>query len=104
MRWYRIVCMLLLVVAWTGPSPSAGAQQGLTPVAGGGEGRYEPAAAVELQGALDRLTGELDAVPMDPTPDQVRAATFRRRILELRLLMDLNSFAYDRPKMNAIRA
>lgn len=103
MRWYRIACTLLLVVILTGPTPAVHAQQGLTPVEGGGEGRYEPAAAVELQGALGRLTGELDAVPMDATPDQVRAATFRRRILELRLLMDLNSFAYDRPKMNTMR-
>jgi len=96
--------MLLLVLTLTGPATSVRAQQGLTPVEGGGEGRYEQAAATELQGALDRLTGELDAIPMDATPDQVRAATFRRRILELRLLMDFNSFAYERPKMNAFRA
>jgi hypothetical protein len=85
-------------------STVAQAQQGLTPVNGGGEGRYVEAAPTELQGALDKLTAELDVVPLDATPDQVRAATFRRRILELRLLMDLNSFAYERPKMNAFRA
>src|SRR5689334_19030875 len=100
MRWYRVACTLLLVIGMAGPVTTANAQQGLTPVAGGGEGRYEPAAATELLGALDRLTGELNAIPLDASPTQVRTATFRRRILELRLLMDLNSFAYERPKMN----
>jgi len=84
-------------------APVAQAQQGLTPVTGGGEGRYVQAAPTEILGALDKLTAELDVVPMDATPDQVRAATFRRRILEMRLLLDLNSFAYDRPLMNTFR-
>src|SRR5207247_122811 len=94
----------VLVAILTGATTVAQAQQGLTPVTGGGEGRYVEAASTELQGALDKLTAELDLVPSDATPDQVRAATFRRRILELRLLMDLNSFAYERPKLNAFRA
>jgi hypothetical protein len=94
----------LLITAMIVPATAALAQQGLTPVAGGGEGRYVRAAPTELQGALDRLTGELDAIPLDATPEVVRAATFRRRILELRLLMDFNSFAYERPTMNVFRA
>jgi hypothetical protein len=99
---HRAVYAILLafVLIWPGETH---AQQGLTPVAGGGEGAYADAAATQLQGALDRLTGELDAAPTQPTPEEVRAATFRRRILELRLLMDLNSFAYERPKLQSYR-
>src|SRR5262245_18248954 len=104
MRWQRVVCAALLVVVMAVPATAVRAQQGLTPVTGEGVGRYVEAAPTQLAGALDKLTAELDVVPMDPTPEQVRAATFRRRILELRLLMDLNSFAYDRPKMNELRA
>ena len=103
MRWYRGACVLLLGAAMAAVAPVAQAQQGLTPVTGGGEGRYVQAAPTEILGALDKLTAELDAVPMDATPEQVRAATFRRRILEMRLLLDLNSFAYNRPLMNTFR-
>jgi hypothetical protein len=104
MAWHRVACALLLVAALVAIPQTVLAQQGLTPVTGGGLGRYVGAAPTELQGALDKLTAELDAVPLDATPEQIRAATFRRRILELRLLMDLNSFAYERPKLNEFRA
>jgi len=103
MAWHRGASVLLLVVVMAATPAAVQAQQGLTPVSGGGEGRYTEAAPTEILGALDKLTAELDAVPMDATPDQVRAATFRRRILEMRLLLDLNSFAYERPLMNTFR-
>jgi hypothetical protein len=46
---------------------------------------------------------ELDASPMDASPRQVKDASFRRRLLELRLLMDFNAFAYDKDKLKVYR-
>jgi hypothetical protein len=99
----RVMCAVVMTVLLVWPEAAAHAQQGLTPVAGGGAGTYAPAAAIQVLGALDRLFGELDAAPGQPTPDEVRAATFRRRILELRLLIDLDTFAYERPKLQSYR-
>src|SRR4051794_155599 len=92
--------VLLLTVLTASPAPAAHAQAAPspkdTPIAvGEGAGTYTQAAAPSLTGAFDRVIGELDAAPAGPTPKQVKDLSFRRRFLELRLLMDLNAFAYD---------
>ena len=68
-----------------------------TPASVVGEGLdpYTQAAPRQLLGQLARVVGELDALPPRPTPQEVKDATVRRRMLELRLLMDFNAFAYD---------
>src|SRR5436190_9754112 len=99
-------CMLafMLVTALVTGWPATAAYAVTTvPVVGNGDGRYADAAPVELTGAFDRFIGELDASPAQPTPQQVKDLTFRRRILELRLLMDLNALAYDPIRMKGYR-
>lgn len=56
---------------------------------------YGAAAAPLLLAALERATQELATFPTQPTPSDVKSLTFRRRLLELRLLMDFGAFAYD---------
>src|SRR5215213_2228704 len=100
--WMLVVAALL--VAWPPVGASAQATPRETPfVAGDGAGLYTQAAAPSLVGAMDRALGDMDATPGDATPRQVRDAAFRRRLLELRLLMDLNSYAYDRDRMRPYR-
>src|SRR5215207_5231541 len=99
--WLLVV---LLLVSW----PAAGVQaqanpKDTSPVVGGGAGTYLQAAAPSVVGAFDRAIGEIDAAPFDATPKQVKDLSFRRRLLELRLLMDFNSFAYDRGDMRVYR-
>jgi hypothetical protein len=96
--------MLVLLTAW--PTTSAFAQakpKDTSPVVGGGTGLYTQAAAPSVLGAFDRAMSELDAAPMDASPRQVKDASFRRRLLELRLLMDFNAFAYDKDKLKVYR-
>src|SRR4051812_16549188 len=96
--------LVMLLVTW----PAAGARaQGrpndTSPIVGGGAGLYLQAAAPSVVGAFDRAIGELDAAPANASPKEVSDLSFRRRILELRLLMDFNSFAYDRSDMRIYR-
>ena len=64
---------------------------------------YVQAAAPSLIGAFDRAVSEIDAAGADWTPKQVKDASFRRRLLELRLLMDTNAFAYNRDLLKQYR-
>jgi hypothetical protein len=64
---------------------------------------YGAVAAPTLLAALDRAQQELDTFPGQPTPGEVKALTFRRRLLELRLLMDFSAFAYDPVLLGAFR-
>src|SRR3954469_23636166 len=100
--WLLIVMMVL--VAW--PPTGAWAQakpKDTGPVVGEGNGSYTEAARASTVGALDRVVDELNPVPMDVTPQQVKDASWRRRILELRLQMDFNAFAYDKDKLKGLR-
>jgi len=102
---------LLLVVLTALPTPITSAQDAPaapspkdTPIAvGEGAGLYVQAAAPSATGAFDRAMSELDAAGTDVTPKQVKDASFRRRILELRLLMDANAFAYDKDRLKGYR-
>ncbi len=60
-----------------------------------GSGSYLATAGPALTGAFDRAMQELDGFPEQTTPDAVKDSTFRRRLLELRILMDLEAYAYD---------
>jgi hypothetical protein len=101
-------CTMALVLALLTVWPPAAALAQANPkdtsfVVGEGAGSYVQAAVPALTGAVDRLASELDAFPGDATPKQAKDASWRRRILELRLLMDLNAFAYDKDKMKSYR-
>jgi hypothetical protein len=56
-----------------------------------------------LIGAFDQAMSELDAAPANPTPQELKDLTYRRRILELRLLMDTNDFMYNHDQMKVYR-
>lgn len=102
---------LLLVVLTALPTPAASAQDAPaapspkdTPIAvGEGAGMYVQAAAPSVTGAFDRAMSEMDSASGDWTPKQVKDASFRRRLLELRLLMDANAFAYDKDRLRGYR-
>jgi CHAD domain-containing protein len=65
---------------------------------------YVEAAPKCLLRALEHAFGELDALPSRPTPDYICDGTLlRRRLLELRLLMDFNAFAYDPDLLKVFR-
>lgn len=99
-----LLIALIVLAAW--PPAGAWAQgkpKDTSPVVGEGAGMYTQAAGVSTVGALDRLWGELEGIPGDVTPQQVKDASWRRRILELRLQMDFNAFAYDKDKMKGFR-
>jgi hypothetical protein len=60
-------------------------------------------AGAAVVGAFDRAMGELDGFSEGIRPDQAREASFRRRLLELRLLMDLYAYAYDPEPLSTYR-
>jgi len=96
--------LLVFVLAAASPATGVLAQDKETSfVAGGGQGRYAAAAPTQVAGAFDRAMAELDATSPEASPEEVKAASFRRRILELRLLMDLNALAYDGDRMKDYR-
>jgi len=64
---------------------------------------YSRQAAAALISQFDRTMGEIDGVPNAPTSAEVKDMTFRRRLLELRILMDTNSFIYNHDLMKANR-
>src|SRR5215212_4677209 len=97
-------CVLVFVLMAASPATGVLAQDKETSfVAGGGQGRYAAAAPAQLMGAFDRAMAELDATSAEASPEEVKAASFRRRILELRLLMDLDALAYDGNRMKGYR-
>jgi hypothetical protein len=106
-----ITCTLMTALLF-GPLVDTGHAQTSTdaPAAGPPDGivadqaaTYSTVAAPTLLSALDRAGQELDAFPGQPTPSEVKALTFRRRLLELRLLMDFGAFAYDPVLMGMFR-
>jgi hypothetical protein len=94
---------MVLLALVIGASPGLGfAQTSSTPRADrqttitvDGSGSYLASAGPALTGAFDRAMQELDAFPEQTSPDAVKDSTFRRRLLELRLLMDFEAYAYD---------
>ncbi len=58
---------------------------------------YTAAAPLQLKTYLKIVLTEVDALPDDPDPSQVKQSPLRKRLLDLRLIMDLNAYAY-RPR------
>ncbi len=56
--------------------------------------RYTAAAPVELMTYLNIVLSEVTALPNDPNPSQMKQSPLRKRLLDLRLIMDLNAYAY----------
>jgi hypothetical protein len=99
-----VLVVMALLAAWPPAGASAQGSPKDTPIAvGEGNGTYTQAARASLVGALDRAFADMEAFPADGTPRQVKDAGFRRRLLELRLLMDLNAYAYDRDQLQSYR-
>jgi hypothetical protein len=99
---------LLLAMLSVWAVPSANAQTAPNPkdppsLGNAVAGMYTQAARPTLAGAFDRAISELDAAPQDASPRAVKDLSFRRRLLELRLLMDVNAFAYDKDRMKSYR-
>ena len=103
----RVAAWLMVVVLLTAWSPNPAWAQAnpkeTGPVVGNGDGTYTQAAGVSLVGALDRASEAVNAFPGDGTPRQVKDSPFRRRLLELRLLMDFHAFAYDKDRLKIYR-
>lgn len=57
--------------------------------------RYTEAARNEVLQQFSYVVGEIDRFPGQPTPEQAKEANLRKRLLDLRLAMDFNAFAYD---------
>jgi hypothetical protein len=99
-----LLIAMMVVAGWPASAVWAQAKPKDTgPVVGNGDGTYVQAAGVSTVGALDRVVSELDGVPNNPSPQDVKDASWRRRILELRLQMDFNAFAYDKVKLKGYR-
>ena len=96
-----LVALLLTV----GPATGAFAQSTKdTPiVVGEGAGQYVQAAPPTVTGALERATTAIDGADLNASPKAVKDTSFRRRLLELRLVMDVNAFAYDKDKLKVYR-
>lgn len=94
---------LLLSVLVAGPAgptyaQGSGSQQPaipISPVTITATGSYADVSRSAVVGAFDQVMQELDAWPEQSSPTQVKDATFRRRLLELRMLMDYAAFSYD---------
>ena len=65
--------------------------------------RYTEAALSQLLTQYWVVLYETDALPQYPSPDQVKASQLRKRLLDLRLILDLNAFAYEPGKLEAYR-
>lgn len=66
-------------------------------------GAYVQVAGAAVVAAFDRAMGELDGFSEGIRAEQARDASFRRRLLELRLLMDLYAYAYDPEPLSTYR-
>lgn len=64
---------------------------------------YSQQVAGIILAQFDRTMGEIDAMSPNPSPTDVKNLTFRRRLLELRLLMDANTFMYSHNEFKPFR-
>jgi hypothetical protein len=107
---YLIVVALTIAVLIGAPAGPARAQGDgnapaipQSPVTITATGSYADVVGQALPAAFDRAMQELDAASDQITPTEVKDATFRRRLLELRLLMDYGAFAYDPSLLDTFR-
>jgi hypothetical protein len=108
---YVLIFALVLAVLVSGPvSPTLAQEPTRQPptvpaptVTIAGSGSYSEVVGPALVEAFDRAMQELDAAPEQISPTEVKNASFRRRLLELRLLMDYGAFAYDPALLDTFR-
>jgi hypothetical protein len=62
---------------------------------------YTQASTRQVLGQFDYVIGEVDRFPAAPSPEFVDKNNLRKRLLDLRLMMDFNAFAY--PQGSIIR-
>jgi hypothetical protein len=91
-----------------GPQQESSSKKNNNDNNGGGKQAPQPSVysrqvAGVMIGQFDRTMGEIDAAPANPSPTDVKNLTYRRRMLELRLLMDTNSFMYNHDQMKVYR-
>jgi hypothetical protein len=65
--------------------------------------RYSEGALPELLTHYWIVMSGVDSLPAYPTPQQAKETDVRKRILDLRLIMDLNAFAYEPGQFEAYR-
>lgn len=95
-----VILLAVLIAGPAGPAfaQGSGGQQPAIPASPAtitATGSYADVGSAAVVGAFDRTMQELDAWPEQASPTDVKNATFRRRLLELRLLMDYAAFLYD---------
>jgi hypothetical protein len=65
--------------------------------------RYTDAATRQVLGQFSYVVGEVDRYPALPTPEYADQSELRKRLLNLRLMMDFNAFAYERGSVDRWR-
>ena len=66
--------------------------------------RYTQAAPPQLMTHYRIVFSELDQLPLEPDPAQVKSSQLRKRMLDLRLTMDLYAYAYQPGQFAVYRA
>jgi hypothetical protein len=64
---------------------------------------YLAAGPDELLTYLLLVATEARAVPISVTPDQIKSSNLRKRLLDLRLMMDFNAYIYDPERLQPMR-
>jgi hypothetical protein len=103
MARYILIFAVLLGLVLGGPATPTRAQGAgnqapvipSSPVTIAANGPYVQVASGAVVEAFDRTMQEIDGVSEGITPGEVKNTTFRRRLLELRILMDYAAYAYD---------
>ena len=106
MRFLRILAFAAAALAALGPLAVASADdEDDTPQVEGflETRRYTEAATREVLGQFSYVVGEVDRYPAEPSPKFADDSELRKRLLNLRLMMDFNAFAYEDGKVGRWR-
>jgi hypothetical protein len=106
MRWIRSLMVALAAVAAVGMASSVRAddEEGTPRIDAALETRsYVDAARREVLGQWAYVIGEVDRFPAQPTPEFADQSNLRKRLLDLRLMMDFNAFAYEADEIDRWR-
>jgi hypothetical protein len=102
-----VAVMVGSVLSWRVDTASAQAQsgpEGTPQVEASSEAmRYVEAATPQLLTHYWIVLAEIDALSQSPSPAEVKATQLRKRILDLRLIMDLNAYAFEPGVFEAYR-
>jgi hypothetical protein len=64
---------------------------------------YMLAASDEVLTYWQVVQQEAAALPPEPGPDQIKSSSLRKRLLDLRLMLDFNAYLYDPERLEPIR-